>query len=249
MIRISLGSVGSGKTVNEVREMYLNKTRRKTFSNIQTKIPTQVDLEMSMIMKKTLVDTKHNRKTGEDTPVYDLKLNMDFWKEIKEPINVVLDEAHTILNSRRSMSKPNVIMGDWLALIRRVLGSTDSGMGELVFITQLHNRIDSIARDMALQVRYHVCHFMKSCINCETCWRETSETAEPMWNCPNCGSHKVKKWNHQVQIWHFKGMNEYLKWKLFGMNSFHACYLVKDIEKYFPLYNTLQWDNMFSEYY
>jgi hypothetical protein len=253
MIRISLGSVGSGKTANEVRELILNRARRKTFTNIMMKRPQDTKnvmlLNQDMIIKKDLVSTKVNRKTGEETPVYDLKLNMEFWKSIKEPINVILDEAHTILNSRRSMSKVNVIMGDWLALIRRVLGAADSGMGELVFITQLHNRIDTIAREMALQIRYHVCHFCKSCQGCGYGWRENSETAEPLWTCPDCGSYEVKKHSHQIQVWHFKSMGHYLQWKMLGENTYHACYVVTDIEKYFPFYDTLQWDNMFSEYY
>jgi len=253
MIRISLGNPGSGKTANEVRELFLNKTRRTTYTNIKMnkpKITPHVKLlNMDMILNKELVNTVKKKGTGEERPIYDLKLNLNFWQNINEPINVVLDEAHTILNSRRSTSKVNIIMGDWLALIRRVLGSTESGMGELVFITQLHNRIDVIAREMALQVRFHICHFIKTCDSCKYSWRENSETAEPERVCPACNHHIIYKHSHQIQIWHFKGMEEYINWKMLGIKSYHACYMVTDIEKYFPLYNTLQWDNMFSEYY
>ena len=167
MIRISIGNVGSGKTASEVREMALNKARRTYYSNINTKtIKNNVLIDPSMIVDKELVGEKKNKITNVVEPVYKFKVNLEFWKGIKEPINVIIDEAHSILNSRRSMSKINILITDWLALIRRVLGQTESGEGELVFITQLPRRIDSLARDMATQIRYHLCHYVKTCKKC-----------------------------------------------------------------------------------
>ena len=52
MIRISLGNVGSGKTVSEVREIFINKFHRKTYSNIKTKLNHQINLTHDMIIKK-----------------------------------------------------------------------------------------------------------------------------------------------------------------------------------------------------
>lgn len=229
--------------------MYLNHQIRKTYSNIQTKnLPNQVMINPKMIVDKQIVDHK-TKRNGETEPVYEMKLNIDFWKNIKEPINVVLDEAHSIINARRSMSKVNIIMNDWLSLIRRVLGQSESGYGELVYITQLPNRIDTIARDMAHQVRYHVCHYHVSCNKCGTTLSENSEIPEPTTYCPSCGSFKLKKFNHKIEIWHFNNMRSYEGWREFGMNNFYKHYIVTDIEKYFPMYNTLQWDNMFSELY
>lgn len=248
MIRISLGNVGSGKTASEVREMMLNASRRTTYTNVKTKIKHGRLLEPSMIIKKEQVDTI-KKKSGEVQPVFDYKLNVEYWKSIKEPINVVLDEAHSIMNSRRAMSKTNVIITDWLALIRRVLGQSESGYGELVFITQLPNRIDVIAREMAHQVRYHVCHFQKTCKKCGTTWRENSEMPESIWICPSCGDDRLRKHSHQIEVWHFSSMKEFEMWREFGQKNFYKHYLINDIEKYFPLYDTLQWDNLFGEYY
>ena len=149
MIVIYLGNVGSGKTACAVREIMLNKAHRKTFSNIVTRgLKNNKVIRPEMIIDKQQVDTK-TKRDGTTIPVYEIKLNTQFWKDIDEPINVVLDEAHTIINARRSMSKVNQIVTDWLALIRRVLGSADSGFGSLILISQLHNRIDIIAREMA----------------------------------------------------------------------------------------------------
>ncbi len=203
-----------------------------------------------MIVKNELVDTKKKR-SGEVEPVYKKVLNVEYWqKAVKEykAINVTIDEAHTIYNARRSMSSQNVILSEWLALIRRVLGSTEAGHGELTFITQLSNRLDVIAREMATQVRYHVCHYYKTCKKCLARWQETSEMPEPIFVCPRCSSTKIIKHNHAIEVWHFSNMANFEAWKNYGIKgTFYKHYLINDIESYFPLYNTLQWDNLFSE--
>lgn len=246
MIRISLGNVGSGKTANEVREMFLNRKNRKTYSNITTDIPNNVQLNHSMIVKKDVVGEK-KKKNGDIEQVTELKLNVDFWKGIKEPINVVLDEAHSVLNSRRSMSKLNIIVTEWLALIRRVLGQSESGYGELVFITQLPNRIDTIAREMATQVRYHICHYSLTCQTCWFRWKEHTEVPERSQTCLRCGTPNLKKHDHKIEIWHFNNMDSFTSWRYYNKKSYYRHYFVLDIEKYFPMYDTLQWDNMFSD--
>lgn len=201
-------------------------------------------IKPEMIIKKTQVSTK---RTGE--PVYHMEMNQEYWKSIKEPINVVLDEAHTIMNPRRSMSKVNVIVGDWLSLIRRVLGQAASGYGELVLISQLWNRLDLTARSMCTNVRYHVCHYLKTCQQCQTSWGESSEHPEPMWTCPSCGSVAIKKHGHQVECWHFPTMTAFIGWKEYGLQTFHRHYMIDDIEQYFGLFDTLQWESMLSTMY
>ena len=252
-IRISLGNVGSGKTANEVREMVLNRTKRITFSNIimkQPKITPHVKrLTFDKIITKQVVDTKKDRKTGEEKPIYELALNLDFWKKNKDPLNIVLDEAHSILNSRRSMSKTNILMTDWVALIRRVLGSTDAGYGEFVLITQLPYRIDNICRDMAQEIRYHICSYQKMCLVCGGNWVETSESPEHFFCCLICGDERVKRQHFQIHIWHFTDFNSYWEWKDNGKPTYYKAYSVTNIEKYFGLYDTLQWDNLLSETY
>ncbi len=248
MIRISLGNVGSGKTVCEVREIFLNKMRRKTYSNIKTNLKHQININPKMIIKEDIIDYK-KKKDGKLEPVVKHSLNKEYWQKLKEPINVVIDEAHSIINARRAMSKINIIVSDWLALIRRVLGSSESGFGELVFITQLPNRIDVIAREMATQVRYHVCHYRKTCKQCQATWVENSELPETIHKCPLCSSWNVRKHCHQIEIWHFENMEGFNTWKNFKMQTFYKHYIVTDIEKYFNMYDTLQWDNMFSDFY
>lgn len=251
MIRISLGNVGSGKTASEVREIMLNINQRKTYTNIRIKNTKQKNthiLKPEFIIKKQLVKTIQ-RRGGDLEPVYKQELNVEYWQELKEPINVVLDEAHSIINSRRAMSKTNIVINDWLALIRRVLGQSEAGQGDLVLITQLWNRIDNIARDMAHQIRYHICHYMKKCKHCGLVWHENSEHPEPLFICPECSSISIKKYSHRIEIYKFAGMDAFINWKDYGMKTYYSRYIINDIETYFPNYNTLQWDNMFSQYY
>ena len=250
MIRISLGNPGSGKTLCEVRDMILNRTGRVIYTNIIPKQPKLTPhirtINKGMIVKEEIIGYK-NKKDGSSEPIKDLKLNVEFWKEHKEPVSVVLDEVHNIMNARRSMSKQNIITTDFLALLRRVLGQGDSGYGELVLISQLSNRIDIIAREMATQVRYHVCHYMKTCRKCGQKYKENSETSEQLYKCETCGSFDLLKHGHYIEVWCFQNMESYETWKSYGQKTYGNHYYVTDVEKFFKYYNTLQWEDMLSE--
>ena len=248
MIKIYLGNVGSGKTVSAVREMYINENRRKTYSNIVTTLKNQVNINPTMIIKQEIIDYKKKR-TGEIEPVYKHSLNIEFWKKIKEPINVILDEAHSIINARRAMTKINVIVTDWIALIRRVLGQTESDSGELIFISQLERRLDPIARDMATQIRYHMMHYLKTCQGCFISWQEHSEMPETLTVCPKCRGFELIKSNYTVEVWHFTSIQMFQFWKDYGQQCFYKHYFIRYISKYFQYYSTMQWDNLFSEFY
>ena len=243
-------SHNSGKTASYVRELYLNPMRRRTYSNIiTTKIPWNVPINRDMLIKKEIVKTI-TRKTGETEPVYKISFNADFWKETIEKekaINVCIDEAHTVLNARSSFSKTNKAMGDFMSLCRRILGSSESGYGELTFISQLDRRIDVIAREMATNIRYHRCHYLKTCRKCGLTLRETNDDPEPIFECPSCRSSRIYKHSHRIEVYHFSNIQAYSMWKDFGMRTYHRHYFINDIEDYFKFYKTLQWENLLSE--
>lgn len=248
MIKIYLGLPGSGKTACAVREIYNDLSGREYYTNIVPKQPTLMPyvkvLKTDMLITKEVVGSKRD-----GTPVYESKFNEVFWTTLNKNISVVIDEAHIVLDSRRSMSKINKIMNDWMALIRRVLGSSDSGYGELILITQLPNRIDIIAREMATSIHYHICHFYKRCQDCGCFWPETSETPEPINTCPKCGKGRVIRENFKIEVLHFRDMEHFEFWKYKHITTYHKRYFIRDIENYFPFYDTLQWDNLISEAY
>jgi hypothetical protein len=245
MIRIFLGNIGSGKTACAVREMALDQRRILTYSNIKTTLAWQHDLTPDKIIQKTIIDTKTNKKTNEQTPIYEYTVNMDFWTNIKEPLNIVLDEAHSILNSRRAMKSQNIIFNDWLALVRKILTNRDHASGNLTFITQLSNRLDVVARDMATHIRYHICHYFKTCTNCKCQWNESSDMPEIYDACPSCHGINLKKHNFIIEVFHFNSINSYHAWSIEGMKTFHKHYTIDDIEEYFGIYDTFQIDNLF----
>jgi len=137
MIIIITGAIGSGKTLSVVKEIV--DRGNKAFTNFE------------------LYNTPYNRlkythlftKEDEDDKKEKIKLNFQFWKDQKGGFDIYLDEFHNVMSSRRSMSKKNVILSDWLSQIRKILGQTEKN--NLYLITQKLKRIDVNSRDLAHQ--------------------------------------------------------------------------------------------------
>ena len=227
-----------------VRDMVLNKSDRVTYSNIITKkIKHNRLLKPEMIFNKELESVS---KAGKET--YKLSLNKEYWKDLRDTVpslNVVFDEAHILFNARNSMRKQNKIMGDFLAMIRRIVGQSEDGYGELVFITHLPRRIDVIAREMANVIYYHVCHYELHCKKCKYIHYENNEVPEKIKLCINCNSNVIKK-NHTIEVFKFNSVNNYEQWKTYGRSTYYDRVEILDIEKYFSYYDTLQWDDLLS---
>lgn len=243
MISLYLGNVGSGKTASAVREIIRNPTKHTIFTNIELtkKIHRVRSLEPAHIF-----NFEYNEKKGRDMPA---SVNKEFWKKQTGAVSVILDEVHTLLNARKPGAKVNIIMSDWLALIRRVLGSAESGEGQLILISQLPRRIDVIAREMANLIKYHICHYVKRCQTCGVAWRESSRTNEPSWICPSCRGLDIKKTRFIVEVYSFNNIFDFNNWDAFGIKTWYNHYYITDIEKTFKSYNTKSWDNLLSEFY
>lgn len=249
MIKIVLGNVGSGKTASIVRYMK-NNPQKYFITNIDTygeEFKHVFKLKAEMIIKKTDKKVKRNGKN-----VNKYKLNIDFWKKIIKEfknINIIIDEAHIFFNPRRSMSRLNIIMTDFLALLRRVLGSSDIG-GELILITQLSRRLDIISREMATDVEYCINHYKKTCDNCRLTWIENNEMPNKADKCPRCRDFHIKKHSLQIEVYRFQNMDYFLRWYDTGgvYKSYYDRYLITDIEKVFNNYDTLQFTDMFTEF-
>jgi len=243
-ISIWLGNVGAGKTACAVRHMAM--TNMHFYSNIITKgLKNNTSMSKEMIMK----DTEYTDKiTGK--PKAKLLVNKEFWEEqVKkyQPISVIVDEAHALINARRGMSKKSLAFMDWLAMIRRVLGSVDN-VGSLILISQLERRIDVIAKEMCNEVRYFICHYTKTCQVCGCYWSENNESCEIRFECPRCTSDGIKKTNILIECWHFQSMDNFVRWKYLGIKrQYYRHYYIKNITDYFPMYNTLQWENLLSD--
>jgi len=247
MISIVLGNVGSGKTASAVRFMRANP--HKTFiTNIDTKgkeFSHVIKLKAENIIKKEIISTK---KDG--THNYKLKLNIEFWKELikkYDSVSVLIDESHIFFNPRRSMSSLNIVMSDFLALLRRVLGSAD-GSGQLILITQLSRRLDIIAKEMATDVSYCVHHFKMNCNKCGAYWYETNETADKMYNCPRCNSYNLKISDSIIETYKFTNIDGFEAWFNHKAKTYYKRFMITDIHEIFGNYETLQFNDLFSDY-
>jgi hypothetical protein len=242
-----IGLMGSGKTASMVREMILNDDGKTTFSNIiiNSKSKKFVQINRDMIFTKKMVTNAR----GKEVPK--IVFNAEFWKTVKEKypdgINVVIDEAHTLMNSRRAMSGDNVIMNDFMSLLRRILGDS-GGYGELVLITQLGRRLDVNARELSTSVHYHLCHYKRTCRKCKFNFWETNEIYQKPKVCPRCGDRRLDKSDFVIEKWEFDSMDSCDAWIDHKVKSYQKHYYITDIEKYFKYYNTFQWENLISEY-
>ncbi|KKN55973.1 hypothetical protein LCGC14_0577150 [marine sediment metagenome] len=251
MIHLFLGKLGSGKTLHAVRQMYEDQDYIKTYSNIITKkLKNNCLINSDMIIKKVLVDTKRKRD-GTEVPVYEYKLNREFWIKLEnEPLNVIIDEAHEIFNARRSFSNINKIFSSYLSLLRRVVGNRDGTVyGRLTLISQLSRRLDIIGREMCNSIYYHIGHYIKQCRKCKLTWQENSEIPEPIYKCPQCNHPYLIKYNHVIQVYKFKSLNDFEMWQQTGQKFWYGQIYIKNCEKIFPLYKTMQWDNLFDDLY
>ena len=239
MIRISLGNVGSGKSVSEVRELYHDKSDKITYTNIKTTLPNCKTLTPQMLVIKT-EDKKGN---------FSYEVNEEFWQKVKKPLNIYIDESHNLIDSRASLTKLSKTIMKWQSAIRRVIGEDEGGnVGELVYITQILESIDIRTRSLCTQLRYHVCYYMKRCLQCGVYWQESSEMPEKKQSCPSCFSFKLKKYGHVIYVFRFSSIENYNAWRLFGQKTYYARYFINDIENYFHLYKSLQWENLFKGY-
>lgn len=243
MIILYVGNVGAGKTLQAVRE--IAKTPYISYyTNIQIKgLPNAKILKQDMIVQKTATGA-----VSRGRPVYEYSLNKEFWESVKKPVSVVLDEAHSIFNARSAMSKTAKISTQWLSLLRKMLGQNDSGYGNLILITQLSRRVDIILREMAHQVVYFRGYFNKQCRICGCQWRENSDMPEQRNTCRNCGSHELFKHSYKTLMFKFASVYAFDQWREMRLNTAYKIRWIKGSERYFKNYDTLQIDDLFSDF-
>lgn len=250
MITIYVGGIGSGKTASAVRQIMRSEDGRKTYSNIQMiDVPNNVVINRNMLLTEEAVTAIVNgRPKTKNKTVF----NKEYWKKVIEEeksINVCIDEAHTIFNSRRSQSAVNVAMTDFLAMLRRVIGSTEAGTGELILITQLLRRLDPVIREMANRVIYHRCHYDLVCQKCQARYKETNDRWNKRTGCDYCEDVTIKDMKREkfiIEVWWFGGEQDFYLWYDLRKKTYLRHFIVTDIESVFPHYNTLQWDDLFS---
>lgn len=241
MITCVVGNVGSGKTLWMVRNIFM-KQNEDFYSNIVTKhLPNNILLKPEMIYKEIPIKTT---KQGEVIVRY--QAHLDYWKTLKRErrLNLVIDEAHQIIGIRRNKKAMAVL--DWMALIRKIMGSKEYDFGNLYLLTQLDRRIDIVPKELGTRFISCKAHYIRSCKRCGYSVRENNEIPEQMFECYRCGYEKTEKHHLQIEVHCFMNFDGYLAWKYRGMNTYYDWYVVKDTELYRDLYDTYQWENLLS---
>lgn len=146
MIKLIIGGIGSGKTLSAVRE--IAHRRNNVYVSFPVKLKNTIRLKTDHIIKTEITGYKKDGTANKKQTV-----NWDYWNKVKhDQFDIMIDEVHNILHSRRSMTRWNTLFSMWLAQIRKLLG--DSEKNHLYLISQKAERIDVSARDLAGEIIY-----------------------------------------------------------------------------------------------
>jgi len=145
MIKLIIGGIGSGKSVTAVKEICDRKNH--VFTNFDIKADNIIRLKTEHIIQES--ENEKNEKKIDKT------INWDFWNDYINThgaFDIVIDEAHNVMHSRRAMSKWNILFTTWLSQIRKILGSNENN--HLYLVTQRLKGIDLAGRDLCHEIIY-----------------------------------------------------------------------------------------------
>lgn len=221
MIIAIVGNVGSGKSIKTVKEIVGSK--KICMVNFDVRAENVLRLKKSHIVKEEIPQGKKKAE---------LSVNWDFWNESLKKYgeyHLVLDEAHNLFSSRRSMSTWNVLSNQWLSQIRKLIG--DKERTNIYIVTQRPSKIDRDFRDLLHQIHY--------------CFKYETDKLIPTWVLDENGK-RVKQMLPETYIltYRFSGENCLDKYYAFKQN------LQKTYDKngrsyflanpYFQFYNSYQ---------
>jgi len=146
MIIAFLGGIGSGKSASMAKRIV--NSPYYCYSNMHVNAVNHERIKISDIVK---TEKEENGKKIKEIK----KVNWEFWEnnlEQKGEYHIFLDEVHNILSPRQSMSKWNVLAGQWLTQIRKLLG--DSEETNLYIGSQTINSIEKILKGIIHMIIY-----------------------------------------------------------------------------------------------
>lgn len=233
MIRIFLGKLGSGKSLHAIKEMKDDTSRLKYYTNLEADFKNVEIIAEKEIIQEVIEKGKTKTKT-------EYQLNWNYWIKQKKPLNVIWDEIHLTAGSRRSMSKKNMIIMEFVAMARRITGMDEAGYGTLTFVAQTDFSIDKYIRHLANDILYHIMYWEQYCKNCNIKELRDSEK-EHSRKCNYCLSDRTRKQNFFCIVYKFRSFHNFQAWELGMPGKWHySKELIDDIEKYFKFYETLQ---------
>lgn len=249
MIILSLGKMGSGKTLTEVSRILKYRGNRQIYTNIHLTKPNEQirKLTSDMLVKKKLVSEKKKRD-GTIEQKYKYVYNVKYWEDIKEPTKLIIDEGALFLNARDSMNAFNKAFTKWLYLIRRVLKQSEEEQGNMVLIAQVGRTVDVIARELANLIRYHRKFFWKVCQDCKTKIFTHNDHFEGAYQyCRVCGSENIRQNLVFIRIYHFNDTYRFENWLYNESVKPNLITTLHNPQKYFNEYDTEQFDGLIED--
>ncbi len=217
-----IGGVGSGKSVLASKFAY--ESSHHCFVNYDLRVKNITRIKKEHIIQEDIVDV-----TARGKPITEFNVNWGYWnKQLAEHgnYNIILDEVHNIVHSRKAMTKWNVVASMWISQIRKILGEKEET--HIYLISQKLARIDSAFRDLVHHIIY-----------CEKTIDESRIYNTTVFD----NGKRVRKKVPAVYVFmhHFMGENCLNKYEnfLFGMKSYdYKSYFLAN--PYFQLYNSYQ---------
>ncbi len=245
MITGYVGQPGSGKSAMAVRDIL--SSSRVTYTNIALKGIKSPRIRT--ISNEDVVEEYVAGEKKDGTEILKKRLNVEFWKKVPKPVDVIFDEAHSIINSRFSASNQNKVWMQWVKLIRKMIGGSAGHYGEFLWIAQLPRNIDVDVRDMTGMYCYHILWSWLECKKCGFKLRRNSEMTSRKYKfCLNCGNDDFYEYGHKIRQWELRGYDNCLFFQDLPMQEKLRINnkVIVDIEKYFGKYDTLQYEGLWQ---
>jgi hypothetical protein len=67
--------------------------------------------------------------------------------------------------------------------------------------------------------------------------------------CPKCHDWRINKIKNNIEVIRFKNIDNFEIYRQTGQRTYYSRYLIKNIEEIFKNFDTLQWEDMLSEFY
>lgn len=246
-IKLYMGYLGSGKTLSCIREMAFSPM--PTYTNVKTKngLKTFLLNKDSIILNKVV--GQKNKRDGTTEDVIETEVNFDFWEKAKKKhqfgFNIVIDEAHSIIDARTSMSKQNRIAKKWASSLRKII-SCDKGSGDVILISQLPRGIDVWAKELCNQYRWHEYVSHRQCNNCKERYVFNSSSEEPQERCPNCDYGNNTELASKLISYRFKTIEDVEAFIYYNAKTYYYAEVINNPNYFYRYYDTFQIENLFE---
>ena len=242
-IMLYMGYLGSGKTLSAVRNAAFSPMN--TYTNIKVKR----QITTTLITKHQILKEEVTKEKKDGTKEYGYSVNFDYWelqkKKHRNGFNIVIDEAHSIIDARTSMSKINRAAKKWASSLRKIISCRD-GVGDVTFVSQLPRGVDVWVKELCNQYRWHEYFSKRQCKYCKTIYLFSSSSEEPQERCPSCDMGSFNELGSKMIVYRFKTIEDVEAYINFGAKTYYVADVINNPSYFYKYYDTYQIENLFE---